>query len=463
MKVLAPPIPSGVSHGRTPPGPRGHALTGNAIELQRNILDFVTKIHEEHGSASRVRLLPGYYGYLLSDPSDYKHVLQENSQVYAKEVLHFDILSLLIGRSVVTLNGSLWRQRRRLAQPAFHSRKIADLSHIMTDLTEGLIASWDKQPPGTVVDMEAEMTRLTLRIASKTLLNVEFEGDLNSVGRAFADVNRYMSARWVNPAAIWTARIPTRGNRDYRTAMETLDRAVFDIIAERRASGEDPGDFLSMLLGARDEETGEGLTDLGLRDEVMTILIAGHETSSTALSWTWYLLSQHPEAEEKMHQELDTVLGGRPPEIGDLPNLPYTANVFNEALRLYPPAYVIGRKALLEDRIRGYEIPRGANVYLVPWVTHRRADLWERPLAFEPERFDDERSRGRPQYAYIPFGGGPRRCLGDTFAETESRLILATIGQRYRPVLCADQPVDPRPLVTIRPRHGLRMRLEPRA
>jgi cytochrome P450 len=463
MNVISPKIPSGVGHGRIPPGPRGNAITGNAIGLQHNILDFVTKIHELYGSPARVRLLPNYYGYLLSDPSDYKHVLQENSQVYAKEVLHFDILSLLIGRSVVTLNGSLWRQRRRLAQPAFHSRRIAALSQIMTSLTQDLIASWDERPPGTVVDMEAEMTRLTLRIASKTLLNVEFEGALDSVGRAFADVNRYLSARWVNPFALWSARIPTRSNRDYRNAMQTLDSAVFKIIAERRTSGDDPGDFLSMLLSARDEETGEGLTDLGLRDEVMTILIAGHETSSTALSWTWYLLSQHPEAEEKMHRELDTVLAGRPPEIGDLANLPYTTNVFNEALRLYPPAYVIGRKALLEDRIGGYEIPRGANVYLVPYVTHRRADLWERPLAFEPERFDEERSRGRPQYAYIPFGGGPRRCLGDTFADTESRLILATIGQRYRPVLCADQPVEPKPLVTIRPRHGLRMKLESRA
>lgn len=449
------------SRGRTPPGPNGHMLTGNAVELQRDLLTFATKIHERYGSPARVRLMPSSYGYLLSDPDDYRHVLQANAQVYTKDV--FPILSLLIGRSVVSLNGSRWKQRRQMAQPSFHHKRVATISQTMATLTRDLVSAWDERAPGTVVDMEAEMTRLTLRIAAKTLLGVDLDDRLDAVGQAFTDVNHFISTRWANPFAVLAARIPMPGNRDYRNAMRTLNAAVYRIIADRRASGDDPGDLLSMLLDARDEDTGEGLTDLELRDEVTTMLMAGHDTSATTLTWAWYLLSQHPEAEEKMHRELDAVLGGRPPTMADLPKLPYTANVLNETLRLYPPSYVIGRTALLEDRIAGYDIPRGANVYLMPYVTHRRTDFWERPLAFEPERFDDERSRGRPRYAFIPFGGGPRRCLGESFAEAETRLVLATIGQRYRPVLCADQPVEPRPLVTIRPRYGMRMRLVPRS
>jgi cytochrome P450 len=460
MKILAPPVSR--APARIPSGPQGNLIMGNAMDLQRNILDFVTDVHRNYGSPARVRLLPNYYGYLLSDPANYKHILQENAATYSKEVLHFDILSLLIGRSVVTLNGNLWKRRRKMAQPAFHRQRINALTTTMTDITARMLTEWDAAPENNIVDIEAEMTRLTLRIASKTLLNVEFEGDFDSVGLAFAEVNKFMSSRWVNPFALWTAKIPTPGNRGYRDAMRTLDQAVYGIIAERRRTGEDPGDLLSMLLAATDENTGETLDDLELRDEVMTILIAGHETSSTALTWTWYLLSQNPEAEEKLHRELKTVLNGRMPTVEDLKSLPYTAMVFSEAMRLYPPAYVIGRKALLEDRIDGNEIPRGANLYLVPWVTHRREDLWDRPLDFDPERFTDERSAGRPQYAYVPFGGGPRRCIGDSFAETESRLILAAVAQKYRPVLCADQKVDPKPLVTIRPRYGMRMRLERR-
>lgn len=449
-------------HRRHPAGPRGGLVTGVAPELQRDLLAFTMRLSETVGSPARVRLLPGYYGYLLTNPQNYKHVLQENAATYVKDVLHFDILSLLIGRSVVTLNGNLWKQRRRLAQPAFHRRKIAALGETMSELIADTIDGWERKPRPITVDMEAEMTRLTLRIASLTLLSVQFDGEEERLGKAFAAVNKYMSAQWVNPVLPYVAGLPLPANRRYREAMRTLDTAVYAMIRERRANADGPDDVLTMLLEARDEDTGEGLNDLELRDEVMTILIAGHETSSTALTWTWYLLSQNPAAEEAMYAEIDAVLGGRPPTVADLPSLPYTSMVFQEAMRLYPPAYVIGRRALLEDRIEGYVIPRGANVYLVPWVTHRRPDLWERPLDFDPERFTDERSAGRPQYAYIPFGGGPRRCLGDSFAETESRLILAAVAQRYRVRLQPDQVVEPMPLVTIRPRHGMRMTLEPR-
>jgi cytochrome P450 len=266
--------------------------------------------------------------------------------------------------------------------------------------------------------------------------------------------------------------LPTPGNLRYRRAMQLLEGTVNATIAERRRDPGDAADLLTLLMAARDPEPGEGttvpeaqrsgMTDRQLRDEMLTLLIAGHETVASALAWAWYLLATDPAAEAKLHAELAAVLAGRAPQVDDLPNLRYTQAVFEEALRLYPPAWIITRKALADDEIGGYRVPANALVVASPYVTHRQAALWHDPEAFDPDRFTEEHAASRPRFAYYPFGGGPRLCIGDQFALTEARLIIATVAQRYRLRLVAGHPIAVEPGVTLRPKHGLMMNLEAR-
>jgi cytochrome P450 len=269
---------------------------------------------------------------------------------------------------------------------------------------------------------------------------------------AFAEFNLSTLMPW----------LPTPGNRRFRAAACELRGLVLDIIAQRRRENRDYGDLLSMLLAVRDEETGEGMNDEQLRDEVLTLILAGHETTATALSWTWYLLGQHPEVEAKLHAELDAVLDGRAPTMSDLANLNYTGMVIDEAMRFYPPVWAIGRAAIDDDEIMGYRIPKGSNLLLSQYHAHRHPSFWENPERFEPERFAAERAGGRPRYAYFPFGGGPRMCIGNIFALTEAQLVLATVAPRYRLRLDASHRVEPNPLVTLRPRNGVKVLLERR-
>jgi len=257
-------------------------------------------------------------------------------------------------------------------------------------------------------------------------------------------------------------RIPTPRNRRFLVARRKLDEAVYRLIAGRRRSGEDTGDLLSMLLAARDEETGEGMSDRQLRDEVVTILIAGYETTADALAWTWYLLGTHPEAGARLHAELAAVLAGRVPAVEDLPQLPYTRMVLQEAMRLYPPAWGLLRQAREDDEIRGYRIPARARIVISQYVVHRHPGFWEEPEQFDPERFAPGRAASRPPFAYFPFGGGQRMCIGNNFAMMEAQLILATVAQRYRLDLVPGHPVEPEPLITLRPRHGVLVTLHDR-
>jgi cytochrome P450 len=261
------------------------------------------------------------------------------------------------------------------------------------------------------------------------------------------------------PLPLW---VPTRVNRSYRAALDDLDRAVYRIIARRRAAGGDSGDLLSMLMHARDEQTGEGMNDRQLRDEVTTILLAGHETTAVALTWAFYLLSQNPEAERRLHEELERVLGGRAPGLADVEQLAYTRHVIDEALRLYPPVWAMDRSVAADDVIDGYPMPKGSYVMVSPWVVQRAPSLWSEPEAFRPERF----ARGAPEpprYAYFPFIGGPRQCIGNTFALLEGQLMLATLAQRFRLALVPGQRIELMPLLTLRPKNGIRMTPSPLA
>jgi cytochrome P450 len=412
---------------------------------------------QQYGDIVRIRIL-FWPAYLVNHPDGVKRVLQENQRNYHKDLYPYKILKPLLGQGLVTNDGESWLQQRRLMQPAFHRKRLAVFGTLMTGATVTMLDQWQRfaerdQP----LDVAAEMLRLTLRIAGQALFNIDLSDETLSVGQAVATVNKLLSEYLSAPFPPLT--IPTPRSRRLLAARRTLDQVVHDVITQRRQQNTDTGDLLSMLLLARDEETGQWMNDQQVRDEVMTLLIAGHETVATALTWTWYLLSQHPEVERRLHNELDEVLGGHLPTVDHLARLSYTRMVTEEVLRLYPPAWIFGRKAIADDEIGGYIIPANSTIVLSPYMTHRHPAVWEHPEVFDPERFAPERSAGRPHYAYFPFGGGPRMCIGNNFALMEMQLILATVAQRYRLHLFPDYPVEPEALLSLRLRYGLPMML----
>lgn len=437
------------------PGPRGHFLFGVGFEATRDPVRFYMKMRREYGDVVRMRGLPGMYWHLVAHPAGVERVLQTNQQNYPKGKLFNKPLSLLVGEGLLTSEGEFWRRQRRLAQPAFHRQRIAALGDTMTAATQRTLGRWREfEKAGRPFDVAAEMTRLTLQIAGLTLFGVDLSDDAGRVGGAlgvaFEHINHRMSYPWALPEVV-----PTRRNRRFLSARRALDGVIYRIIHERRRRDADTGDLLSMLLLARDEETGEGMSDEQLRDEVMTILIAGHETGAAALAWAWYLLARHPEVERKLHEELARVLGGRTPAAEDLRSLPYTKMVFDEVLRLYPPAWALLRQAAVEDDICGHRMPAGSLLVLSPYVTHRHPEFWDEPEKFDPARFTSERAAARPKFAYFPFGGGSRQCIGSNFALMEAQLVLATAAQHFRPRLAPGRAVEEDPTFTLRPRGGV--------
>jgi cytochrome P450 len=411
---------------------------------------------QRYGNVVAVRFLM-WPTYMIFHPHDVKHVLQENHRNYSKDTYLMHFLRPLLGQGLLTNDGQSWLHQRRLMQPAFHRKQLATFGVLMTGATESLLERWqDIATREQFLDVSTEMMRLTLRIVGQALFSIDLSNEADTVGQAFTALMRPLMDYIYHPVPPLT--FPTPRNRRIQQSIRTLDGVVQDIITERR-QGDDKGDLLSMLLVARDEETGEGMNDRQVRDEVMTLLLAGHETTSNALTWTWYLLSQHPDAESRLHAELEQVLGGRTPTVEDLPRLVYTRMVLEETLRLYPPAVGFNRKALADDEVGGYDVPANTLIWLSPYTTHRHPDFWEHPDVFDPERFSPERSAERPHFAYFPFGGGPRLCIGSNFAMLEAQLILATIAQRYRLHLLPGHQVEPQVLLSMRPRHGLPMTL----
>ncbi|HTR62534.1 MAG TPA: cytochrome P450, partial [Candidatus Binataceae bacterium] len=403
--------------------------------------------------------LAGFHVYTVAHPEGIKHVLQDNHRNYRKSA-DYKLLARILGQGLVTSEGDLWLRQRRLMQPMFHRQKIAAFGAMMTDCALEMLERWrgfaDRDE---AFDATAEMMRLTLHIVGRALLTMDLTTQADSIGRNMTIANERFGHADIGMLAPW---LPTPTNLRFKNAVGHLRQIVLDIIAKRRDEGRDYGDLLSMLLAVRDEETGEGMNNEQLRDEVLTLILAGHETTATALSWTWYLLSQHPEVERKLHAELDAVLDGRAPTIGDLANLNYTGMVIDEAMRLYPPVWAIGREAIEADEIMGCRIPKGGNIMASQWLAHRHPAFWENPERFDPERFSAERAAGRPRYAYFPFGGGPRMCIGNIFALTEAQLVLATVAQRYRLRLAPHHPIELQPLITLRPLHGVKVVLERR-
>ena len=451
-----------VTHGETPPGPQGVPVLGNLPAMAKDSLGFLMRSALTYGDVVRFRFLSEEM-VLVNHPDYIKHVLQDNNHNYNKDTFDYDLLRIVVGNGLLTSDGDFWLRQRRLVQPAFHHERLAAFGALMTDSTQALLDRWqarsDRDQP---LDVAHEMMRLTLHIVGRALFSIDIDAEADEFGQAFTTMNKYLTESFYRVLPI-PMSFPTPRNRRAQRALRTLNQVVRRIIVDRRRTGVDKGDLLSMLLAARDEETGEGMDDNQVRDEVMTLLLAGHETTANALSWTWYLLSTHPAVECTLHAELDRVLGGRVPTVRDLPNLPYNRMVIEESMRLYPPAWAINRKAIADDEIGGYTIRAKSMVFMSAYTMHRHPAFWDNPEGFDPERFTPERSEGRPHFAYFPFGGGPRLCIGNNFAMLEAQLLLATIAQRYRLELVSGHVVMPEPLITLRLHNGLPMMIRRRS
>ncbi len=377
------------------------------------------------------------------------------SQKSFKKGRGLEQIKRLLGEGLLTSEGDFHLRQRRLIQPAFHRQRITAYGAVMTEYAVQTGRRWRD---GETRDVHAEMMRLTLAIVGKTLFGADVEAEAQEIDGALGEIIGLFHLLQL-PYSHLLERLPFPQVRRFRAARARLDATVYRLIAAHRASGEDRGDLLSMLLEARDEDDGGAMSDGQVRDEVMTLFLAGHETTAIALTWTWLLLSQNPAAEALFHAELDE-LAGRTPTADDLPRLAYTRRIVAESMRLYPPAWAIGRRALVDHALGGYVLPAGAILLISPAVTHRDPRFFPDPDRFDPDRWVPEAESARPKFAFVPFGGGARVCIGEQFAWMELVLLLATLGQPWRLHLAPDQVVDTQPIVTLRPRYGMRMRIE---
>lgn len=429
-------------------------------EIQRNPLLFFLSVTQQYGDLVKFRFA-FWDSYIANHPEYIKHILVDNYRNYSKKTFDYRLLRILVGNGLLTSEGDSWLSQRRLIQPAFHRQKITGFGQIMVESAGKMLDEWqvyaqNRQP----FDVSAEMMRLTLRIVGKALFGQDLNRETGLVGDAFTTANMDISKR-IRSLFSAPLSLPTPRNRRFHQAIRTMDQVVQEIIQKRRAElerGALPGEdinLLTILLLAKDEKTGESMDDDQLRDEVKTLLLAGHETTANALSWAWYLLSKNPEAGHKLRAELNQVLGDRLPNTQDLPSLPYTRMVVQETLRIRPPAWIVSRLAEHEDEIGGYRIPAGSHISISPYIMHHHPGFWENPEGFDPERFTPDRSANRPAYVYFPFGGGQRMCIGRDFALTEASLILASVASRFRLDLVPGRPVDMEPSITLRPRDGI--------
>ena len=435
-----------------PEQPR-NLIGGHLRSFFRDRTGFLTR-QAGLGDVTRIRMgtQPAFF---INHPDLIRDVLVTNAAKFEKGRALQRTKSLL-GNGLLTNEGASHLRQRRMIQPAFHRTRIAEYSRSMVEFTERMTSSWQD---GDTLDIDQEMMRLTLNIVAKTLFDVDASDDAERVGRAMTtllDLFNYLML----PFSELMEKLPLPHVIRLKRARRTLDQIVYGFINERRSSGEDKGDLLSMLLAARDEEDGGSMTDEQVRDEALTLFLAGHETTANALTWTWMLLSQNPGAEEHLHAELQRTLPNAGPKMDDIPHLPFTEAVIAESMRLYPPAWAIGRKAIDDHVLGGYDVPAGNVVLMSPFVMHRDARFWDAPLEFQPERWLSQSVKEASQrYTYIPFGGGVRRCIGEGFAWTELILLVSTIASRWRLRLEPDKQIGVDPKITLRPKHGMRMRI----
>lgn len=425
--------------------------------FRRDPIAYLRKAAFEHGDIVRLPFTRQPL-FLINHPDLIKDIFV-TSQKQFKKGRGLERAKKLLGDGLLTSEDPYHLRQRRLIQPAFHRQRIAAYAEQMTFYAAKTSAGWKD---GETLDMAEEMLHLALAIVGKTLFNAEVEGEAGEIGDALTEVFALFHTLML-PMADLLEKLPIPSVRRFARARARLDVTIYRLIEEHRASGVDRGDLLSMLLMARDEEDGDAqMTDLQVRDEALTIFLAGHETTANALAWTWYLLSQNPDAETKFHAELDRVLAGRTPTLDDLPNLPFTRKVLAEALRMYSPAWVVGRRVLSDYKIDKFLLKRGDIVLMSQAVMHYDPRYWDNPEQFDPERWTPEAEAARPKFAYFPFGGGPRVCIGEQFAWMEEMLLLAALGQQWTMRLAPGQVIATQPIITLRPKFGMRMVLEQR-
>jgi cytochrome P450 len=468
--------------GRLPPGPRGHLLLGSIPEIRRDNVHAFLDIWRRFGDT--VRLRGPMTLYLVAHPDGVKHVLQDNAANYPRPPAVRDRLQAIVGDGLVGAEGAAWVRSRRMAQPAFRRHHLDRFCALFAEATAEVLDTWERAAElGRPLDAEAEMVRVSLANLGASLFQADWRRDLERIAPAVTDILSFANSRLTS--VVDTSRLPLPSTRRFHRRLELLDSILYPLIAERRRSqkeraqyqdhgipeGDRVGrdgtarapfggdDLVSMLVDARDED-GARLTDKQVRDETISFFIAGHATIAAALTWTWYLLSTHPESWRRLRAEVDEVLGGRPPAAADLPRLRYAGMVVQEAMRLYPPVYLLLRRALADDEVGGYRIPAGADIAMCPYVTHRHPGFWDNPEGFDPERFAPELAGRRHRMAFFPFSGGPRRCIGEGFAQLQLPLVVAMVSQRYRLSLLPARPAEVGVAVTLRPRTPMLMRVE---
>lgn len=438
-----------------PPGPKGRPLVGVLPEFRKDPAGFLEKMARQYGDVVYLPLGRQHI-YYVGHPDAIRDVLVTNQHKFKKSRM-LERARVLLGDGLLTSEGEHHRRQRRLVQPAFHRDRLAGYGAVMVDRAAVVRDQWQS---GQSFDVLQEMMRLTLAIVAKTLFSTDVDSEADDIGTALTQVFDLFEVILM-PFSELLEKLPLPAVRRFKRARKRLDETIYRLIGERRASGRDAGDLLSMLLLASDEEGSGGMTDTQVRDEALTLFLAGHETTADALTWAWYLLSQNPQAEAAFHSELDSVLGGRLPSFDNLPQLRYTESVFAETLRLYPPAWGIGRRALEDYPVGDFLIPARSVVLMSPYTVHRDPRWFADPLAFRPERWLVE-DPARPKFAYFPFGGGARVCIGERFAWMEGTLLLAAIGQRWRLRLEPGHRVETHARITLRPKYGMRMIAERR-
>lgn len=438
-----------------PPGPKGHFLVGSLPEIQRDELDFLMQLVREYGDIVYLRVV-NHPAYLLSHPRDIETVLVTKSSNFIKSVFLRESKALF-GDGLLTSDGSLWQRQRRALQPAFHHDHVLSYTRLMAESTARMLATWRD---GEERDVHQDMSRLTMEIVAKVLFGDEISSEAEQACEAFGLFFKQYDERFgLYLIPEW---LPTPENFRYRRAIKRLDEIILRIIRRKRANGNGSApDVLSILLSGR-ESPGAGMGERQVRDEMMTLFFTGHETTALALAWTFYLLGQNPEAEQKLQTEVDTVLEGRAPNFQDLARMPYLDMVFKESLRLYPPAFGVVREAVNDCEIGGYPIPKGATLAMFQWAVHRDTRFFDRPEAFLPERWQNDFAKTLPRCAYFPFGAGPRLCIGNTFAQAEVPMLLAAIVQKFQLKLVPDHRVTTAPSLTLRPLKGIRVTLKKR-
>lgn len=443
------------NRARRPPGKHYPTAFHFFYAARRDPLAFLRWAAHEYGDVVRFDAWP-FIVHVLHHPDHIKHVLQDNNRNYWKGSLMRRVKPL-IGEGLFTSEGDFWRRQRRLAQPAFHRQRIESFARIMSNAGTQMLDGWEgAAAAGTPIDLMEHTSRVTLQVVGQALFGVDLIGQASGVGRAMLGALQFVSEEAFSlfPSVLM---IPAPRNLRFRRARAALDRVVLGIIEKRRRAGAGGDDLLAMMMEARDEETGEGMSDRQLRDEIMTFVLAGHETTAVTLAWACLLLAQHAGVGDEVRREVSSVLAGRVPVLADMPHLELTRRVIDETLRLYPPVAVISRETYAADEIGGYEIPAKSGVMLSPYVTHRHPALWRDPERFDPARFTPEQVAARPRFAYFPFSGGPRLCIGNEFALMEAQILLAMIMQRYRVEVAPEHTVQHEIRVTLRPRQPMLM------